>query len=103
MMISIVITVIILIILVYRFGEESLHSCEVMLKDIEDSKRTNNAVHARIKQERSTKVPYLVRETGASHHHIIFVSLSSAPFPALYFFVDLIWCLFYPFLKLADG
>ncbi len=29
-----------------RFGEEALHSCEVMLKDIEDSKRTNNAVHS---------------------------------------------------------
>lgn len=28
-----------------RFGEESLHSCEVMLKDIEDSKRVNNAIH----------------------------------------------------------
>ncbi len=28
-----------------RFGEESLHSCEVMIKDIEDSKRFNTAVH----------------------------------------------------------
>lgn len=27
-----------------RFGEEPLHSCEVMLKDIEDSKRTNAAI-----------------------------------------------------------
>lgn len=27
-----------------RFGEESLHSCEVMLKDMEDSKRANNAI-----------------------------------------------------------
>jgi anaphase-promoting complex subunit 2 len=28
-----------------RFGEESLHSCEVMLHDIEISKRTNVAIH----------------------------------------------------------
>lgn len=32
-----------------RFGEESLHNCEVMLKDIEDSKRTNTAVHSALK------------------------------------------------------
>ena len=31
-----------------RFGEESLHSCEVMLKDIEDSRRANNAVHSEL-------------------------------------------------------
>jgi len=29
-----------------RFGEESLHSCEVMLKDVEDSKRINNSIHS---------------------------------------------------------
>ena len=33
---------------IIRFGEESLHSCEVMLKDIEDSKRTNNGVHSEV-------------------------------------------------------
>ena len=27
-----------------RFGEEPLHSCEVMLRDIEDSKRINNSI-----------------------------------------------------------
>lgn len=27
-----------------RFGEESLHSCEVMLRDLEDSRRINNSV-----------------------------------------------------------
>lgn len=31
-----------------RFGEESLHSCEVMLKDIEDSKRINNAIQSKV-------------------------------------------------------
>jgi anaphase-promoting complex subunit 2 len=29
-----------------RFGEESLHSCEIMIKDMEDSKRANNAVYS---------------------------------------------------------
>ena len=28
----------------FRFGEESLQSCEVMLHDIEESKRTNNLI-----------------------------------------------------------
>ena len=31
-----------------RFGEEAMQSCEVMLHDIEDSKRVNNAVCAEI-------------------------------------------------------
>jgi hypothetical protein len=31
-----------------RFGEESLHSCEVMLKDVEDSKRANNAIFSEL-------------------------------------------------------
>ena len=34
---------------VFRFGEESLHSCEVMLKDIEDSKRINNAIQSKVR------------------------------------------------------
>ena len=29
-----------------RFGEESLHSCEVMLKDVEDAKRINNTIRS---------------------------------------------------------
>ena len=33
-----------------RFGEESLHACEVMLKDVEDSKRANNGVHSEFKK-----------------------------------------------------
>ena len=33
---------------VWRFGEETLHSCEVMLKDIEDSKRLNNAIQSKL-------------------------------------------------------
>ena len=42
-----------------RFGEESLHSCEVMLKDVEDSKRANNGVHGEL--ARAKKVIYVVR------------------------------------------
>lgn len=33
----------------FRFGEESLHSCEVMLRDVEESKRTNNSVTSALK------------------------------------------------------
>jgi len=29
-----------------RFGEEYLHNCEVMLRDVEDSKRVNNSIHS---------------------------------------------------------
>lgn len=42
----------------FRFGEESLHSCEVMLKDVEDSKRTNNAVHSELLLDSKTKVQF---------------------------------------------
>jgi anaphase-promoting complex subunit 2 len=33
-----------------RFGEEKLHSCEVMLRDSEESKRVNNAIANEIKK-----------------------------------------------------
>lgn len=32
-----------------RFGEEALHVCDVMLKDMSDSKRINDHVHSDIK------------------------------------------------------
>lgn len=35
-----------------RFGDESLHSCEVMLRDLEQSKRVNTAVLSEIKKEK---------------------------------------------------
>ena len=35
----------------YRFGEEALHSCEVMLRDIEESRRTNTSVHSALKSK----------------------------------------------------
>ena len=33
-----------------RFGEEPLHSCEVMLRDIEDSRRVNNAISSELRK-----------------------------------------------------
>ena len=30
-----------------RFGESSLHFCDVMLKDVADSRRSNTHIHAR--------------------------------------------------------
>jgi hypothetical protein len=33
-----------------------LHSCEVMLKDIEDSKRVNNAVHSELARKSGRQV-----------------------------------------------
>ena len=34
-----------------RFGEESLHNCEVMLRDLEDSKRVNNAISSYLEKK----------------------------------------------------
>lgn len=34
-----------------RFGEEPLHSCEVMLHDIDSSKRLNTAITAAMKEK----------------------------------------------------
>eukprot|EP01126_Amoeba_proteus_P026492 TRINITY_DN2624_c0_g1_i16.p1 TRINITY_DN2624_c0_g1~~TRINITY_DN2624_c0_g1_i16.p1 ORF type:complete len:336 (-),score=81.60 TRINITY_DN2624_c0_g1_i16:1277-2284(-) len=33
-----------------KFGEQNLHKCEVMLKDVSDSKRINEHIHAKIKR-----------------------------------------------------
>jgi anaphase-promoting complex subunit 2 len=38
-----------------RFGEEKLHSCEVMLRDTEESKRVNNAIACEIKKTHASK------------------------------------------------
>lgn len=39
-----------------RFGEESLHSCEVMLRDIEESKRVNNAIAFELKKNNQVRM-----------------------------------------------
>lgn len=43
-----------------RFGESSLHNCEVMLKDLGDSKRLDSYVHSESKKSSAeTVVPWL--------------------------------------------
>lgn len=42
----------------YRFGEESLRCCEVMLRDIEESKRVNNAILFELKKEETVSYCY---------------------------------------------
>ena len=41
----------------FRFGEEPLHSCEVMLHDIDSSKRLNTAVMSEIRSKRMNNSP----------------------------------------------
>lgn len=51
-----------------RFGEDCLHACEVMLKDIQDSKRINTAIHSA--QEKATsKEDNLVDMAIISEHY----------------------------------
>ena len=45
-----------------RFGEESLHSCEVMLKDVEDSKRINNSIHLEWNKNRQQQLQLLSQQ-----------------------------------------
>lgn len=49
-----------------RFGEESLHSCEVMIKDMEDSKRANNAVYSSL----SNKASVICISTSHQHSFV---------------------------------
>ena len=46
-----------------RFGEESLHNCEVMLRDLEDSKRVNNATASHLEKNK----PQDDEETNTKH------------------------------------
>jgi anaphase-promoting complex subunit 2 len=39
-----------------RFGEESLHSCEVMLRDLEDSRRINNSITSELLKSKSVSI-----------------------------------------------
>ncbi len=39
-----------------RFGESNLHFCEVMVKDIADSKRINTYVHTKLAQEKEAVI-----------------------------------------------
>lgn len=61
-----------------RFGEESLHNCEVMLKDIEDSKRANVAVHSALKTQAK-------KATVLLFHKLAFLRTSDELFYAFVF------------------
>lgn len=50
-----------------RFGEDSLHHCEVILRDVEDSKRTNTAIANRAKERREP--PPVVDMLLVSEHY----------------------------------
>ena len=45
-----------------RFGEDHLHSCEVMLRDVEDSRRINNAIASELKKDpqQASNVDYVI-------------------------------------------
>ena len=41
-----------------RFGESHLHFCEIMLKDVADSRRINSHIQASASKNENTKVQY---------------------------------------------
>ena len=58
----------------YRFGEESLHSCEVMLKDVEDSKRVNNGISSDMQRRKDEKVRHITHYTDV-HIFLLYNSI----------------------------
>lgn len=67
---------------VFRFGEEPLHSCEVMLHDIDSSKRLNTAITAAIKSSRNENEMEDSNDNvrrPLQFLHIIFFNLRSQP------------------------
>ena len=66
--------------MINRFGEESLHSCEVMLKDVEDSKRINNTIRSEWntneqQQQQSQAVDQNKVSYTINHAYYIYVSV----------------------------
>lgn len=61
-----------------RFGEEALHSCAVMLKDIEDSKRNTNAIHSELR-----KKTQLTEESSEEQIDMNFAMISENYWPAI--------------------
>lgn len=51
-----------------RFGEDSLHQCEVMLRDVEDSKRTNTAIVNRAKEKQEANLPVIDMLMVSEHY-----------------------------------
>ena len=50
-----------------RFGESHLHFCEIMLKDVADSRRINSHIQASAAKNENTKVQYIQDETPLAH------------------------------------
>ena len=74
--------------LINRFGEESLHSCEVMLKDVEDSKRINNTIRSEWntnEQQQSQTVDENKVSYTINHAYHIYVSIPPYTYHLLYF------------------
>lgn len=49
-----------LMICFFRFGDSQLHYCEVMLKDVQDSRRMNTHLHSDSNLKLSDKVDKLI-------------------------------------------
>jgi anaphase-promoting complex subunit 2 len=64
-----------------RFGESNLRNCEVMIKDIDDSKRTNNNVHSTIKDKQ--KLQYQQHAHHSSGTMVDAIMLSHIFWPTL--------------------
>lgn len=60
-----------------RFGDEPLHSCEVMLRDIEDSRRVNNSIQSELTKGRLTS------NTKDDHALVDYTIISHNYWPAL--------------------
>lgn len=58
-----------------RFGESHLHYCEVMLKDVADSRRINANIHSKMKMSEKNvlKMHVLVVDCGAIVIRNVFV------------------------------
>ena len=63
-----------------RFGESHLHFCEIMLKDVADSRRINSHIQASAAKNENTKVQYMEWNSISTH------SLTCLNHSWLYFF-----------------
>lgn len=47
-----------------RFGESNLHFCEVMIKDVADSRRINGVITSEMKREKEVRMCVAIPPTG---------------------------------------
>ena len=71
-----------------RFGESNLHFCEVMVKDIADSKRINTYVHTKLAQEKEAVISW-IDWIFLIYYSEMFITKNS---PLVFFFYWLYWC-----------